>query len=168
MGATPKHYVATARLADFSDTVIYGCDPSPGMLARARNKNTRVEWRETSAEDLGLPDSSLNAVISTEAFHFFDHRATLAEFARALAPGGYVVVASFNVPARWVGRLVGVTNVSFLTPQEIRALFERSGYEVTTQRPVGRMSSRLAPTTLTVATPRGEARGLTPFIRCTR
>ena len=64
-----------------------------------------------------------------------------------------MIVASANVPSQWLGRLVGITKIAFMTPAQIRALFEDAGYEVLAQHPVERKLARLAPTTVAVATP---------------
>lgn len=67
---------------------------------------------EGSAEQLGLEDSSAQAIFVAEAFHWFDRPAALAEFARVLVAGGGMAVM-WNTPprsrpARWqeaLGRL---------------------------------------------------------------
>lgn len=44
------------------------------------------------AEAIPLPDGSVAAVTVAEAFHWFDHRAALAEMRRVLRPGGGLAV----------------------------------------------------------------------------
>src|SRR5581483_3544790 len=51
-----------------------------------------------------LPDASVAAVLSGEAFHWFDLEPALAEIRRVLAPGGGLGVL-WNVP-RWKGEWV--------------------------------------------------------------
>jgi SAM-dependent methyltransferase len=50
------------------------------------------------AEQLPLPDAAVDAVFVAEAFHWFDGRAALAEFARVLRPGSGVALF-WNAPA---------------------------------------------------------------------
>jgi len=48
--------------------------------------------REGLAEAIPLPDASVAAVTVADAFHWFDHAASLAEIRRVLAPGGGLAV----------------------------------------------------------------------------
>ncbi|MDZ4834571.1 MAG: class I SAM-dependent methyltransferase [Candidatus Melainabacteria bacterium] len=45
-----------------------------------------------TAEDTGLPDAHVDAVLSAQAFHWFDPDKALIEFHRIIKPGGYVVL----------------------------------------------------------------------------
>jgi ubiquinone/menaquinone biosynthesis C-methylase UbiE len=72
-----------------------GVDINPGMLdvARAASKQTysRIGWRQGAAEDLPFARSTFDAVLSQQAFQFFDDRqAALKEMRRVLRPGGRV------------------------------------------------------------------------------
>jgi ubiquinone/menaquinone biosynthesis C-methylase UbiE len=143
----------TARIqASLQPGVVYGCDPSSGMLAKARARSSSVTWLEGKAEAVPLPDSSVDAVISTEAFHFFDQPAAVAEFHRLLAPGGHAVVGLLN-PTTHVGSLVldlpGAGH--WPTRREMRQLFEDAGFEIVRQTHVQRLVGRLTPTYVTVA-----------------
>jgi SAM-dependent methyltransferase len=53
---------------------------------------TRV--REGLAEDIPLPDGSVQAVTVGEAFHWFEQQAALAEIRRVLRPGGGLALLS--------------------------------------------------------------------------
>ncbi|MGE3510331.1 MAG: class I SAM-dependent methyltransferase [Vicinamibacterales bacterium] len=80
-----------------SDGVVVGLDPSPQMLAVARRKPCRVEWREGRAEALPFTDGSFDAVVSQAAITFFDPPETaLAEMLRVLRPGGRLAVHAFD------------------------------------------------------------------------
>ena len=73
-----------------------GVDAAPDMVrvAREANGDGRVRFVEGTAEQLPLPDGSVDLVISTTSFdHWADQRAGLAECARVLAPGGHLVLS---------------------------------------------------------------------------
>ena len=72
---------------ELNPEVVYGCDPSSGMLEKARARTGAVRWLQGAAEDLPLDDGDLDAVVTTEAFQFFDQPAALGEFGRVLEPG---------------------------------------------------------------------------------
>lgn len=84
---------------------VVGIDPSPGMLAVAKQlAPPAVEWREGVAESLPFPDQSFEAVVSQFALMFFtDRRQALREMLRVLTPGGRLAVAVWdsldNIPA---------------------------------------------------------------------
>ena len=78
---------------------IYGVDMSDGMLAQARARSSEVQWRKGPAEHLPFEDGTLDAVVTTSAFHFFDQPAALRDFHRVLAPGGLAAVATLS--PRW-------------------------------------------------------------------
>ena len=48
----------------------------------------RIEWRDGTAESLPLTGALVGAVVCAQAFHWFDPRAALREFARVLKRGG--------------------------------------------------------------------------------
>jgi demethylmenaquinone methyltransferase/2-methoxy-6-polyprenyl-1,4-benzoquinol methylase len=112
-------------------------DPARGMLERARGRG--LETVQGSAEDLPLADGSVDAVLIVDAFHHFpDHEVALAEAARALAPGGVLVVREFDRSTRR-GRLLdegeGLFGFDsrFFTAGELEAAIEESGLDA---RPV--------------------------------
>lgn len=87
-----------------SEGRVVGIDPSPGMLAVAKQLAPAVEWREGLAESLPFPDQSFEAVVSQFALMFFtDRREALREMLRVLTPGGRLAVAVWdsleNIPA---------------------------------------------------------------------
>jgi ubiquinone/menaquinone biosynthesis C-methylase UbiE len=67
------------------------------------------------AEQLPFDDGTLDAVVTTSAFHFFDQPAALREFHRILAPGGLAAVSA-----------------------EMRKLFEKAGFTVSDQHRIRR------------------------------
>jgi ubiquinone/menaquinone biosynthesis C-methylase UbiE len=120
---------------------IYGVDMSDGMLAKARARSSKVQWRIGPAEHLPFADETLDAVVTTSAFHFFDQPAALREFYRVLEPGGVAAVATLSPRQRLplhrlsANRLNPAHNPS---PAEMRALFEDAGFRVDDQHRVRR------------------------------
>jgi SAM-dependent methyltransferase len=68
-----------------------------------------------TAEEIPLPDASVDGVFCAEAFHWFDAPRAVAEIARVLRPGGALVIC-FNAPA-------GETEPAW--PEEARELVRR-------------------------------------------
>jgi ubiquinone/menaquinone biosynthesis C-methylase UbiE len=90
----------------------------------------------------------VDAITSTTAFHFFDQPAALADFHRALAPGGIVAVATIDTalptPAP-VNRLLERSQFAATYPSKaaLRTLFEDAGFEVDRQFTVTSPLTRL-------------------------
>lgn len=120
---------------------VFGVDMSEGMLAQANARSSRVWWMRGPAEKLPFADGSLDAVVSTSAFHFFDQPAALRDFHRVLAPGGLVAVATISVNhLEALDRLMPnrIAPAHSPSPTTMRKLFSDAGFEVSDQRPVGR------------------------------
>ena len=132
---------------------IYGVDMSDGMLEKARAKSNRVKWLRGPAEQLPFDDGTLDAVVTTSAFHFFDQPAALREFHRVLASGGLVAVAALSarqslVQAPAANRWKPQHNAS---PAEMRRLFESAGFAVSDQHRIPRpLWTRLVSDLITV------------------
>lgn len=91
--------LAAERVAP--DGTVAGADLTPGMLAVARavtsDSPIAVQWYETSAEAMPLPDASFTLVLCQLGLQFMaDQRAALREMRRVLVPGGRAYV---TVPA---------------------------------------------------------------------
>ncbi len=78
---------------------VAGLDMNPGMLAVARSvtpKELAIEWYETSAEAIPLPDRSFDVVLCQMGLQFIpDKQKALREIRRILQPGGRAVL---NLP----------------------------------------------------------------------
>jgi len=74
-----------------------GVDPSELMLDAAKNKNSNVKWEQGTAENIPLPDHSIDGVIATLTLH---HWASLQkgfkELARVLKAGSPIVIFTFT------------------------------------------------------------------------
>lgn len=82
-------------------------EPDPAMLAELRVRFPDVTALPGGAEDIPLPDASVDAVLAGQAFHWFDQDKALPEIARVLRPGG-VVAALWNSDddrVEWIAEL---------------------------------------------------------------
>lgn len=76
---------------------VTGLDINDGMLAVARRKGPRVEWREGAAEALPFADAAFDTVVSQFGLMFFrDRAAAIREMLRVLRPGGRLAVAVWD------------------------------------------------------------------------
>ena len=86
-------------------------EPDPQMLAELRRAMPAVRSVPGSAEEIPLPDASLDAVLAGQAMHWFDMDRAMPEIARVLAPGG-VVAGLWNVDddrVGWVAELAAIS-----------------------------------------------------------
>lgn len=78
---------------------VAGVDVTPGMLEVARASTPDalgIDWYETSAEAMPLPDEAYDVVLCQMGLQFIPNKlAALREMRRVLAPGGRLL---FNVP----------------------------------------------------------------------
>jgi ubiquinone/menaquinone biosynthesis C-methylase UbiE len=63
-------------------------EPAPGMLKVLKHTVSRAQVLAGSAEELPLPDASVDLVTVGQALHWFDLDRALPEMARVLRPGG--------------------------------------------------------------------------------
>jgi ubiquinone/menaquinone biosynthesis C-methylase UbiE len=131
---------------------VAGCDLSAGMLAQAAARSRRVGWVRADSACLPLRSGAVDAVVCTQAFHFFDQPAAWREFRRVLAPGGHALVGMVNpnteAVSRRISRLAKATTGP--TRQAMRRLATDAGFEVVAQPEVQWRLRRLAPLVLTV------------------
>jgi ubiquinone/menaquinone biosynthesis C-methylase UbiE len=76
--------------------ILAGIDASPQMIGAARGAATddRLRFVVGTAERLPWPDASFDLVVSTTSFdHWASQQQGLAECARVLVPGGWLVLA---------------------------------------------------------------------------
>ncbi|MEN8650987.1 class I SAM-dependent methyltransferase [Streptomyces sp. 21So2-11] len=85
----------TGQLRDLGLTV-FGVDLSPQMIEVARRAHPELRFDVGSMTDLDLPDGSLGGIVAWYSIiHVPQERLpeVLAEFQRALAPGGHLLLA---------------------------------------------------------------------------
>lgn len=156
--------LATRLGRTFADGAIVGCDFSRGMLGRAAARLPDGRWVQADAGRLPFGDRSFDAVVCTEALHWFpDQVRALAECRRVLVPGGRILVALVNVPAEPVGDLVHLASRAagqpfrWPTRAGMRALLAAAGLDLESQRRVFRIPGGLLfPAVLTIGTRPGE------------
>ena len=86
-------------------------EPDPAMLAELRRLVAPAEALGGSAEDIPLPDASVDAVLAGQAMHWFDLSRAIPEIARVLVPGG-VLAALWNVDDDRVGWVAELAQIS--------------------------------------------------------
>ena len=112
-GLTPAAIVAdvgsgtgiSAKLFLDQGNTVYGVEPNREMRVAAEKflaGNSGFHSVDGSAEQTTLPDRSVDYVVASQAFHWFDRPKARAEFARILRPGGWVVLM-------WNVRRIGTT-----------------------------------------------------------
>lgn len=86
-------------------------EPDPNMLAELRRELTSVRSVSGHAEEIPLPDASVDAVLAGQAMHWFDMNRAAPEIARVLTPGG-VLAGLWNVDddrVGWVAEFAAMT-----------------------------------------------------------
>jgi SAM-dependent methyltransferase len=86
-------------------------EPDPHMLAELRRQMPSVTAVPGSAEEIPLPDASVDAVLAAQAMHWFDMNRAIPEIARVLTPGG-VVAGLWNVDDDRVGWVADLAAIS--------------------------------------------------------
>jgi ubiquinone/menaquinone biosynthesis C-methylase UbiE len=154
----------TGRLAarirrELHPAAAVGCDFSQGMLHQAAQADSVLPWVRADALRLPFRDGSFDAVVSTEAFHWFpDQDAALAEFFRLLAPKGRLLVALINPRTAWLSRATRLGSkllrepLRWPTRAQLRRQVEAVGFRVDSQELVFRLPTPpLLPCVLTAA-----------------
>ena len=101
----------TTRLVERGLDVV-AVDPIPEMLELLRASLPETPALLGTAEDIPLPDDSVDAVLVAQAWHWFDPERAVAEVARVLRPGGRLGLVWNTRDERlgWVrdlGRIIG-------------------------------------------------------------
>lgn len=129
---------------------LFGVDPSAGMV-RAGRALTPAELHVAGAEEIPLPDRSIDLAFSTIAFHHWsDPERGLREVARVLRPGGGFVLID-NLGPQWIAPYL--KDRPYLTADERAELWTKAGLHVLEQRPVVILPAFLPLLLATVAMP---------------
>jgi SAM-dependent methyltransferase len=75
---------------------VIAVEPDPLMRARLVSVSPDITTVAGSAEDIPLPDGSVDAVVAAQSYHWFDRQRAHPEVARVLRPGG-VFGAIWNI-----------------------------------------------------------------------
>jgi len=90
---------------------VVAVEPDHAMLAELSRTVQEARAMTGSAEQIPLPDGSVDVIVVGQAYHWFAHPAADQEMARVLRPGG-VVGLLWNFPDRtveWVTKLYQAT-----------------------------------------------------------
>jgi SAM-dependent methyltransferase len=99
---------------------VVAVEPDPAMRAELRRALPDVRALPGSAEEIPLPDASVDAVVAGNALHWFDMAVAGPEMIRVLAPGG-IVCGLWNVlddRVRWVHGLERVSTSLAIGPRD--------------------------------------------------
>jgi ubiquinone/menaquinone biosynthesis C-methylase UbiE len=87
LGAGTGKFLAYLRN---TEATVIAVEPVPAMLTQLLNLHPGVEARQGSAERIPLADSSVDAVVCAQSFHWFANIDALHEIRRILKRGGYL------------------------------------------------------------------------------
>ncbi|MGH3388788.1 MAG: class I SAM-dependent methyltransferase, partial [Actinomadura sp.] len=90
---------------------IVAVEPDPQMRAEFRHRVTGVAPLAGSAEQIPLPDGSVDAILVGQALHWFDLDRAVPEMRRVLAPGG-VLAGLWNLDDDRVPWVAGLQQVA--------------------------------------------------------
>lgn len=76
------------RVLRDGDVEIIGSEPLLSMREVFEEKFPSIEMKDFPAENIGLPNNSVHAVIAAQCFHWFANEKSLSEIQRVLVPGG--------------------------------------------------------------------------------
>ncbi len=108
-----------------------GIDPAPAMIeaARAAAAGDRLQLVAGTAEELPWPAGTFDLVVSTTSFdHWADQRAGLAQCARVLAPGGWLVLTDQFSAWLWP-TLIGSRRDKARTRRRATRLLTAAGFQ---------------------------------------
>jgi SAM-dependent methyltransferase len=99
---------------------VVAVEPDPAMLTELRRALPAVRALPGSAEEIPLPDASVDAVLAGNALHWFDMAVAGPEIARVLAPDG-ILAGLWNVMedrVDWVAELERVSGSAAIGPRD--------------------------------------------------
>jgi ubiquinone/menaquinone biosynthesis C-methylase UbiE len=79
----------------FKAKTVFGCDPSPELIAQARKNYPDLQFEICPLEKTPYADESFDAITLTDVLeHVADEKATLDELCRVLKPGGKLIITT--------------------------------------------------------------------------
>lgn len=91
--------ISTRLLAKHGVGKVIGLEPNQDMRIVGKQQTeiddticNTIEFREGTAENTGFDNDSIDAILSAQAFHWFDHERALYEFHRVLKPEGFCIL----------------------------------------------------------------------------
>ena len=108
---------------------VHATEPAEEMLQILRRNLPDARTTQASAEELPVPDRSVDVVVAAQSFHWFDLERALPEIARVLRPGGHVglVWNMRNEKIPWVRKLGTLIGNQELLAKEIAEPLVHSG-----------------------------------------
>lgn len=141
-----------------SEGRVIGLDPSADMLQSAKERcagASQVELLEGFADDIPLPDNSVDAVVSIQVFEYIpDLAAAVNEVARVLKPGGRVAIGDMHFDT-WSWHSDKPDRMSAMmaswdhhlahrdVPAQLPALFTKAGLIVEEIRPMAFIENQM-------------------------
>jgi SAM-dependent methyltransferase len=118
------------------DVDVVAVEPDPAMLAELTSRFPDVDARSGTAEELGLPDSSVHAAFAGQALHWFDLDRALPEIQRVLRPGGFLVAMwnDYDDSVPWVREFCRTSGAAARNDQD-EAILEPLGRTETVEFP---------------------------------
>ena len=122
----------TRQLVELGADVV-AIEPIPEMRAKLEEALPQVQVRGGTAEDLPLPNHSVDAVLVAQAFHWFDALRALSEIRRVLRPGGGLglIWQARDASVPWVARLNEIIDAADDGHPRFRTGAWRSAFELT-------------------------------------
>lgn len=101
----------TRTLTRFGATLI-AVEPVEGMREQLTRGLPDIRALSGTAEQIPLPQASVDAVLVAQAFHWFDARAAASEIHRVLRPGGGlgVIWNAWDESVPWVARVQAIVH----------------------------------------------------------
>jgi SAM-dependent methyltransferase len=112
----------TAALLELGAEVV-AVEPDPAMLVELRRALPTVRAVPGSAEEIPLPNASVDAVVAGNAMHWFGMNSAGPEIARVVVPGG-VLAGLWNVVddrVDWVAALAHVSGAEAIGSRDTRS-----------------------------------------------
>jgi ubiquinone/menaquinone biosynthesis C-methylase UbiE len=116
----------------FPDASLIGVDPAEAMIAEARRRTPGATFYVGQAEDLPLPEASLDLVMSTTSFHHWrDQALGVRQVGCALRSGGCFVLADV-LPPYLIYKIIH--HGRWASPAAVKQMFSQAGLGVQAQR----------------------------------